>query len=409
MKRNFEDFIKTFLEVNKGVGAPTQFLKWSALSGIAGCLERRVWVVYNGTQIIYPNMYIMLIAESGIANKSTASRPIMELIQQVPGLSFASTQMSSAALVKQLQEAGENKTFHYNDEEFKNSSMFSYSSEARATLGDTRLGDIQTLLTDFYDCGDPAVWSNKKGWTKTLISTGKVTVYNPCLNILYCSTPSWLIKSIGKDGIHGGFASRCLFINQFERHQDNLGWLDEHEIDKDIVKAKKALVSDLTQMASLQGCFEVGKGFKDVYNKIRDDRNLKLDEAKTEMHPYYARKMWHCVKLAQVLTVSRTNELLLKPEILEEANAMLTELEPTMYTPFSNMEESPLYGATKSLWRAIKDKEKVAKRDVIRLLFKNATMRQIDEILGLLVNFKKIKFHVSDGELWYIILDHEDI
>lgn len=403
--RNFPNFIEAFLEYTQVMGAPTKFFTWSAVAGIAACLERRTWVVYNGSQVIYPNMYIMLIAESGIANKSTATQPIIGMLKEVPQVTFLSTQMSTASLISQFQNAGLEKRFEWEGTKYANSSLFSYSSEAASTIGDNKaLGDIQVLLTDFYDCGTPNTWSLNGSWSKNLVSTGMQQVYNPCLNALYCSTPTWLLKSIGKDGIQGGFASRFIFVNQFERHLSNLEWLEEDEIPDKAKFVREKLVSDLRQISQLKGVYRVGKGFKDAYNHLLKERNKKVDLG-GDMQSYYSRKMWHLLKLAQILTANETNDMIIKPESLIKAGEMLKALEPDMYRPFSSLEPSvPMF--TRSVWEYCKDKPKVTRKELtVHFLDRLKHPKQLDDALTLLSNMQKMRLDTSSTPLSYLVID----
>ncbi len=195
MKRNFPDgFIRAFLDYSKNVGAPHKFLLWSAISGVSAALERKTWVCYDGENVIYPNMYIMLIADSGIARKSTSTRPIIEIACQVPNIRMMPTQLSAASLITELKEAGDNKTFEFDGVKYPNSSVYSYSSEASATIGEkSGLDGIQVLLTDLYDCGKINLWNNKTpAWDKKTVGGGKTDIFNPCLGMLHCSTSQWL-------------------------------------------------------------------------------------------------------------------------------------------------------------------------------------------------------------------------
>jgi hypothetical protein len=409
MSRNYPSFIEAFLDYNKNLGVSQKFLLWSAISGIAGCLERRTWIVYNGTQVIFPNLFVMLIADSGIANKSTAGRAIMELLYEVDGLNFMSTQMSGASLIKQMSDAGNRKTFEYEGVVYKNSSIFSYSSEAKVTIGDAKgLGGVQELLTDFYDCGDPNIWSVKKGWNKETLSGGDITIFNPCLNLLYCSTPTWLMEAIGKNGIAGGFASRVLFISEKERFRGNLGWLDEEEVGtKNSPEERNKLIADLNSIASMAGRFKTTKGFKEAYNEILEKRNAKIDEnPKGEMASYYSRKMWHCLKLSQVLAADQSDELIITPEHLMAACRLLETIESDMYAPFSTTGENKNLMSFSLVWEVMRKKPQWTKQDLVRYTYKHATSAQLDEHLKTLVTMKKIKFIPAEGQIVYAVLDN---
>lgn len=335
----------------------------------------------------------MLIADSGIANKSTAGRAIMELLYEVEGLDFMSTQMSGASLIKQMAEAGAKKQFQFEGVNYKNSSLYSYSSEAKVTIGDSKgLNGVQELLTDFYDCGDPNIWSEKKGWNKETLSGGDVTVYNPCLNLLYCSTPTWLMEAIGKSGISGGFASRVLFVSEKERFKGNNGWLDEDEIGQVSDKeTKDKLIQDLNQIASLSGRYRTVVGFKEKYNEILAERNKKIDEnPKSEMASYYSRKMWHCMKLAQVLAADQSNSLILTPDHLQAAKDLLERLEPDMYSAFQLQGENKNLLSFTHTWEVMRRKPVWTKQDLTRATFRHATSAQLDEHLRTLNAMKKI-------------------
>lgn len=410
MKRNYPSFIEAFMEYTQHVGAPDKFIKWSAIAGIAACLERRTWVKHKKTQTIYPNMYVMLTAESGIARKSTATRPIMDLIADIPEINKLSTQMSTAALITQLQEAGREKKFIYEGEEYHNSSVFSYSSEAAATIGESKvLGDIQVLLTDFYDGGSPAEWSKNTNWSKTLIGTGRQSVYNPCLNILYCSTPTWLENAIGKNGIEGGFASRFIFVNQLEAYDSDLDWKEEEDITVDIATMKRKLTEDMQLMCKIQGEYKVATGFGAVYNSIVRDIKIKSATAGI-MSSYYSRKLWHLIKLSQILTADKSNDLVILPETLEQANQMLLELEPEMYKPFKSANfKLDNVETVNMVWKFAQKRKRVSKKELLRAVWGKMSAKQLDEAIQTLVTLGKFQFDVGYMPIGYLIADATDL
>ena len=412
MSRNYPSFIEAFLDYNKNLGVSQKFLLWSAISGIAGCLERRTWIVYNQTQVIFPNLFVMLIADSGIANKSTAGRAIMELLYEVDGIDFMSTQMSGASLIKQMSGAGAKKSFQHEGVTYKNSSLFSYSSEAKVTIGDAKgLSGVQELLTDFYDCGDPNIWSVKKGWNKETLSGGDITIFNPCLNLLYCSTPTWLMEAIGKNGIAGGFASRVLFISEKERFRGNLGWLEDDEIgSKNSPEERNKLLADLNSIAKMSGRYRTTSGFKDAYNAILERRNAKIDEnPKGDMASYYSRKMWHCLKLSQVLAADQSDEMVITPEHLNAACELLESIEPDMYAPFSTTGENKNLMSFSLFWEVMRKKKSWSKQDLVRYTYKHATSIQRDEHLKTLVSMKRIQLVMMPGEIVYSVLDNSPL
>lgn len=405
-KRNFPKFIDAFMEYSKNVGAPDKFLLWSAISGIAAAMERKTWVHYNGIQVIYPNLYVMLIADSGIAKKSTATKPIMEIIGEVDGIAKMSTQMSGASLIQQLAQAGDEKTFEFQGIKYKNSSLFAFSSEAKVTIGGkSGLEGVQELLTDLYDCGRTNIWSEKNAWDKQTLSGGKVEIFNPCLNFLACSTPAWLNDSIGRSGIEGGFASRVLFINQRER-VDSGGWLDDAEIVKKADDTRKLLVEDLKAINALQGVYKTTIGWKDCYNSILADVNKKIDKG-GEMKSYYSRKMWHLLKLSQILAADQSDAMFLTPKHLEYANELLSSIETDMYSAFSMQGENKQLASFTFCWEVIRRKQRWSRGAILSCVFKHATSSQLDDHLRTLISMGKIRFDTKAvGGIFYDVIDN---
>lgn len=409
-RRNFNSFIEAFLDYSHNVGVPHKFLLWSAISGIAAALERKTWLTFNGLQVIYPNMYIMLVAESGIARKSTATRTLIEIVHEVENIKHMTQQLSAASLVEQLVEAGNEKTFEFGGVRFKNSSLYSYASEAKVTIGDQKgLSGIQELLTDFYDCGTPNIWSVDKGWSKKTISGGHHTVYNPCLNMLACSTPLWLNEAIGKSGIEGGFASRVIFVNQKERENASPGWLDDSDEGfSKSSKIKSLLVEDLNQISKLQGKFKTQEGWRETYNDLQKEINNKIDKG-GEMTSYYSRKMWHMLKLSQILAADQGNELVVGPEHLLAAKEMLERIEPDMYAPFLLKGENKNLGSLVATWEILRKKKTWKKPVMIGFTYKSATSSQLDEHLRTLSGMGKIRLSPENGEIIYRVLDQSPL
>jgi len=290
---------------------------------------------------------------------------------------------------------------------YKNSSLFAYSSEAKVTIGSrSGLEGIQESLTDFYDCGDPNIWSVTKGWNKKTLSGGDITVFNPCLNFLGCSTPAWLNESVGKSGIEGGFASRVLFVNQRERESHSVGWLDEEEIkDKDSIKLKAKLVEDLKQIHKLQGFFKIDKSWKEIYNQLQKVTNDKIDEG-GEMRSYYSRKMWHLMKLAQVLSADMSNDMTLNGDHLLLANQALESIEPDMYSAFNMKGENKALASLTFVWEIMRKKKSWTRKELLASCFKHATSTQLDEHLRTFIAMDKVKvMPMTSGVLLYQVSD----
>ncbi len=406
-KRNFSSFIEGFLEYSKNVESPEKFLRWSALSILAGAIGRKTWVLFNGELYIHPNEYIVLVGGTGV-KKSTGASMASSLIHEVKDVRLMSTQMTAASLVTQLERAGKEQQLELGNETYGNASVFFYSSEAAATLKETKGGgSIITLLTDLYDCGHKG-WS-KTGWTKETISGGRIEIFNPCLNMLACSTPEWLVDSIGKQEIQGGFASRMLFVVQVGKSDRTIEWMDESDIEKNS-HLKKKLVEDLTEISKLKGQFRVHKDVRDIVNKVKHQSERFVNACPDDLFVgYFNRKMWHTIKLAQLFALDRGDTLELHAQDAERAIEWLDSIEPTMRHAFGLTGTNDKAHNLHLLWEAMRTKTQLTRQELVKMSFRNCDEKTLNEFIKTLHDMGKIQLSLVGGKAIYVIADRASL
>lgn len=404
MSRHFDSFIDGFLTYSKDVEAPEKFLRWSAISILAGALERKTWIVFNGTQYIFPNEYIMLVGAPGMAKKSSSSGLAFSLLQEIDRLKFMSTQLTAASLVKQLLDAGRERFVKIESEMYNNSSLYLYSSEAAVTLKEIT-GSVTELMTDFYDCGPPG-WSTTRCWSKETIGGGRTKIFNPCLNMLACSTPDWLVKTIGKDEIKGGFASRILFVVQTEKPERTVGWMDEESVSNNVA-LKLKLISDLKRISELSGQFKIEKTVRDTFNDIkkRTDKFI-LENQDDTFIGYFSRKLWHILKLAQILSVNESSDLLLREKHILEALGYVEELEKNMRHAFGAVGTNDKAASLHLLWERIRQTPgTISKQQIHKLCWRDIDGKTLDEHVRMLHEMQKLRVRLVGGHVFYEIVD----
>src|SRR5574340_536001 len=100
--RKFSDFLTAYLEYTQHTEPPTNYHIWTALSTIAGALQRRVYLKW-GFKYLYGNMYVVLIGPSG-ARKGTAMGIGKDLLQELSGVSITSESVTREALIRDMRE-----------------------------------------------------------------------------------------------------------------------------------------------------------------------------------------------------------------------------------------------------------------------------------------------------------------
>lgn len=388
--RNFNNFIEGFMEYTQYVEAPDKFLRWSAISVIAGALERKIWIRFNGVQNVHPNLFILLVGSPGLAKKSSSSSAAVNLLKVNKNIRFMSTQMTAASLITQLVEAGAHRYTEVNGEKYHNSSLYLYSSEAAVTLKEIT-GSVTELFTDFYDCG-PDGWSNDVAWVKTTKMDGDIKIFNPCLNMLACSTPDWLKKIITVDEMKGGFASRILFVVQTGKPERSIGWIENLP---DMAGLREKLVQDLHRISLLKGQVSIDSSFIEAFNEFkREHEAVIITQQNDNMIGYYSRKAWHIMKLAQVMMVAEGDDLMLTRKHWDAALTELNKIEPNMKLALGATGENAFAPGLHKLWSYMSTKDTVTKKELLEKFWKDFQPKQLTEYLGTLIEINKVTPHV---------------
>lgn len=331
--RNHADLINAYLDLTAEDAVPTLHKKWAVISAIAASLERKVWIMRNDA-VIYPNLYIFIIGLAGVG-KSTAVTNAYKFVwrmgvQQLPAV------INEQSFYKELNRIGEEKTFEWAENRYKMSAGTLFASEAKTTFKEMYSnGGIIDVLTDLYNGGD-AGFSHDASRTKSTMGGGSMGVYNPCINLIACSTPAWLGDVMSKKIAEGGFGSRVLLVNwpyEFVRSHE---WIDTTQ-EKLIFR--KTVREDFEQVYALKGPLKPTSEFK----QLRLTVFTAFDEKrrKTVLHNltagYFERKYLQADKLAIICSVSEGNGLTLEARHFERAWALLEEIESHMVEAYGDI------------------------------------------------------------------------
>jgi Protein of unknown function (DUF3987) len=327
MARHFDDWLTAFVDYAKFGEAPRRMYFWSGVSALAGALRRKVWI----DQIYfrwYPNFYICLVAPPGIVSKSTTAGIGMNLLRQVPDIRFGPDVVTWQALVKTFADSAEN--FEYLGYQHVMSPITLESSEFGNLLNPQDKEMVDLLVS---------LWDGKQGgFEKKTKGSGNDIIENPWINLIACTTPSWIAGNFPEYMIGGGFTSRCVFV--YADQKSKYVAYPSLDVPTDLAETQRKLVEDLTHISkNLTGeyklsadAIEWGKlWYEDHYTKLHEH----LDDER--FGGYIARKQTHIHKLAMVLAASASDRMVITAENLALADAMVTDLEPDMVHVFSKI------------------------------------------------------------------------
>ena len=386
--RNYPDWLSAFMEYASYGEAPRHMYFWCGVSAIAGALRRKVWIDQAYFRW-HCNMYIILVAPPGIVAKSTTAGISMNLLKRVAGIKFGPDVVTWPALVESFAEATEGFQL---GEEFHPMSALTLESSEFGNLFDPQDKDMVDLMVSLWD-GKPGAFQKK---TK---SSGCDTIENPWINLIACTTPSWIAGNFPEYMIGGGFVSRCIFV--YAEEKSKYVAYPGLRVPPDMEQTQHKLVQDLEHISTrLAGEYKLTPEAiawgEQWYKRHYSVRSANLDDDR--FGGYIARKQTHIHKLAMVLAASSSDQLIITADHLAIADQMVTDLEPDMQFVFSKIGKSETALYAERLIQFIHVRKRVVFQEAFRYVHQYfPSMRDFDDVLTGCVKAGFIKMEQANG------------
>lgn len=319
MRRIKEGWLQGYLRYTKEQESPEMFHFWVGVSLLSAVTARKVYID-QGFFKVFPNMFIILVAGSQKCKKSTSIHIGVDLIKNMEEYKpfILSQKMTPESLIDAMASEAIEKNISKSD---PTAAGVIVADELSTYLDSNAIqrGMLPVLLK-MYDCTDPFEYNTKTG--------GKQIVPKPYLNILAGSSPEYLKISLPSNEVGGGMLARTLLVYQ-EKPRRARPFI---RFDKDQVLLKKDLVYDLMQISELEGAFEFSPAAVDWYEKwyYTWHKDSNFEERDASLENYHAKKPDHLFKLAQILSISEGDKLLITPKHLEQGLQFLNQNEKLM-------------------------------------------------------------------------------
>lgn len=399
MSRNYPNFLDAYLELHKDQFVPDKFHFWTAVSVIAGALERKVWLPWNKQFSYYPNLYILLVSHPGIG-KSSAIMPGVKLLRHMARkngeqIKFIPSQVTEARLIEIMRH---HHTFNYHNTKHEDHcSGYYHASEASACLRDL-YGSFINTITSFYDCDEE--------WEKATMSMGDETfkIKNVCFNILAGCTFDYLGKLITDDNIMGGFASRCTYVIQKAAVKRSSPWQDRG-LAKTDESAHMKLLSDLAEIHRLTGPVSADQSFQEKWEKWFPAFDAERQALKSEkLQSLMVRKSTTMLKLCMILSAAEGNDLVLKGHHWERAMELTDEVEedlPDMLRETKSKDTGSQAGLNNAIFAELlmAPSQIMRKSDLeLNLTVRGFNPSEIKKTIDMFVtDNREIKVHMENG------------
>ena len=197
--RHLNNWIDAYCDYTNDTESHPMFNRWVAFSVISAALRKKVKFELGRIKI-YPNLYVVLVAEPGVARKSQAISYGKGIMKAIPDIYVASDAVTREALLEECAQVATDSILPTGTI-LRHSSLTICSTEFETFLGQKNDNTkMLVLLTEFFDCGDEEF----KYRTKT---QGETVVPSVFLSILGATTPESLASSLPVIAIGGEVGS----------------------------------------------------------------------------------------------------------------------------------------------------------------------------------------------------------
>lgn len=380
------DVMTHYLKANLVSSTPLIYRRLALMTLIGGVVGRRVYVE-DGDRRVYPNMYTMLVGDSG-SKKSTAIDDAVAFLGMVGYKNFPNVRSSTDKFLDDF--AG--RIFDASDD--IEAILQHDPSETRLTLALDEAkdffcagggSDIETALIRLYDCPDEYKTATR--------SAGNNVINKPYLSFIGGATPQTLADIIKPYSYQTGLLARTLLVCETIRPE----YVPQPVANKtELGLASRMLGNNLTRTGPMQIDPAALELLNDMGQSVVGPRDSRL-------RSYVARRRDHLLKLAMITAIC-CNTRIISTGILVYANSILTYCECTMHFALGG------YGlnkngaqATEVLWSILHTDGVLYQDDLSqRLGLTVEKLPDLTELLGHLVHCGLITL-VTDSNPYYTV------
>jgi hypothetical protein len=386
-------WIDQLIEAANEAETPRSFLYWAGLTAIAAVASNNVYLNRRGEdgRIIYqlkPNLYVMLIADSGIG-KGLPVALAKECVSLVQSTRVIAGRNSIEGIIKEMSTA-----YSVNGgNPITDSRAFIVSGE----FSNLMVSNPQalTILTEWYDTHFMGEWKN------TLKNSPVEKLKGLNVTLLGASSPEHFAETVPEVNIRGGFIGRTLMVFEEKRKRTNaLVYLDEPDNEDKMQIVTPELVEHLKEIAKTKGKFKWTKSAADIFIPWYMNWREKLWNDKTgTVH----RIPDHVLKVAMCLSLSRRLSLTLELEDIEEAISTCLNLTINTKRITSSVGKHPLAQATRQVLDMLFKSEdfKMTRMRILNKGYGDFDSADLDRIEQNLVERQAIKVGKHDGKTTY--------
>jgi len=379
VSRRLGDFITAFQAYSEVYNTTPLYAKVSAIWMVGTAVRRQVGMRARGNAL-HPNLFVELVGGPG-TGKSQAINAARSIFISATNSSVIPASVTRAGMEDYMQQNLQ-QTKSPDGSMLLSHECIGLSEEMQGILPDQDLGHL-TLYNILYDL--PKL---HKARTRT---HGEIALEAPYCSILTGAQPAFLATTMPEQAWGMGFMSRSIMV--FDAPRERRSMFELRDIDP---KLKTDLIHDLRSISQTHGWMVWTKEAEGLYDEwwVKNG-GQPVPSAKRLAMGYNSRRELHMAKLAMILSLSRSEELLVTEEDVAGAITDLLNIEAQMNSIFQEMAAT---GSMVMLQDVI-DKIRVdsaagrptEEASVINMLMQRFPATQVHSMINNLLDSKVIK------------------
>lgn len=373
------------------------FDTWTGFSVIAAALRRKV-CLRLGRLVYYPNIYVVLVADPGVARKTQAIKYGVDFIKTIPDIRMSADSATKEAMTDDIEKSSLPELLD-NGESLVHSSLNIISKEFESFLGQKKENTrMLTALTDLYDCPDDWTSRTRHGTSNKIIG--------PWLNLLAATTPDSLASSLPATAIGGGLTSRIMFVwaDKKKRPVAIPSMTPEELIIKDKLEKDLHQISRISgEYAMEAGCIKKWTEWYDNYNE--DESGVRICTDKS-FSGWYSRKPTYILKVSMLCAAAETNKLLIQWRHIEKALEEIRKVEYIMGNAFKAIGKSEISAEVDTVENIIKSYKAVSEKAIMTIVWRDIDNTKFDNVITTLIKkgtvTRKYKGPNNEVGIWYV-------
>lgn len=282
------NFLQLYLHHCGVSEVPKEFHVWACFSLVAACVADRVYFYKFRDRPLYPNLYTVLVGPSGLG-KGEAIDTAMKFVAGNGKVNYYEGRATAARLVDHLAKLSKQQDAAH---------MYLVTPELKMAVGTGALAeDFVLKMTEWYK-GRAEIQDGTR-------TAGNSVIKNLCMNWIAGTTRAWMLESLSRSAVEGGFLGRTLTI-ELLKYPDKRHRRPTYPEDYDEVYAHlRARVKMLTHT---EGEMVLTTAAERVEQEWYENRPRPADES---LWPTWKREHDLMLKLAMVLSLMDSSDLVI--------------------------------------------------------------------------------------------------